>query len=213
VAGRGAARDPQRCAPLVDAERDGRQPHDERVLGDRQIRLPVHVVPPVECRQVDRAVDLDVHDATVSPPQPRVEIANATFGVLAFALTLRRRQTVPTAQPDQIDLVERLGAAVDVREGRRDETPPVDPPSGLELGPELLDRGQALLDDGCQCCASPPRGGAPRRHVDHGPCDTHRGQARGSYVALAQTSGLVHRHPRQGPDAMPSGDDDVHRLA
>ncbi len=106
-----------------------------------QAAFASHVLPPVVGDEVERTIDLQYDDLSVRQCPRAVQVASSTVSVDPGVLSLRRRQTRPTAQPPDIELGERLRAAGDVKE-RESQLPPVPQLGDLQARLEQAGRGR-----------------------------------------------------------------------
>src|SRR3954453_18915521 len=90
----------------VDADR---REAEHRLLPYHDVVEPEHVVPPRERAQVDGAVDLEPEAVEI-----HVEVPLPSLTVEPNHLTPRRRYLCATGETSKVNLVQRVGAALDV---------------------------------------------------------------------------------------------------
>jgi hypothetical protein len=103
------------------------------------------VAPPVALIEMHGSVDLDNHQPAVRPPPRCVEVATPTSWFPADELLVRRRQSVSAAEPDEVDLAERLRSLGDVVHSVQQDRPMPGAACLRECGPDARRRHQALL--------------------------------------------------------------------
>lgn len=155
-------------AVRLDAQPDDGDPQDG-AAGDHHLVLPERVVDGVEGDGVVAPVDLD-GETDVLPPDVEVDPAR---GRGAHDLTVRRRETVASTEPAEVELPQGVGTVAHVADDVVDE-----PSAGAapHLPPRVeqpLGGDQSLLDDeaddeGCLSIGPGPLGGPDRRVLDAG---------------------------------------------
>jgi hypothetical protein len=125
--------------------------------GQSQVVLAKLVIPPAPDVQVERAIDLYDDQPAVGPTPGGVQITPSSGAVTSDLLLFRGRHSSPSAQPDEVDLAQRLGTTLDVIHGAEQECAMPHLRPCLEFLPQLGRGHQPLLH---RCCQQPAGGPA-----------------------------------------------------
>src|SRR4051794_2727597 len=123
----------------VDADR---RETEHRLLPYHDVVEPEHVVPPRERAQVDGAVDLEPEAVEI-----HVEVPLPSLTVEPNHLTPRRRYLCATRETSKVDLVQRIGAALDVAARPEVGAAMRQGPLRIDERRELVGTDQPLLHD------------------------------------------------------------------
>ena len=160
---------------------------------------------------MEGAVDLEDEHPAVGAHQPRVEIPLPARCVTAGYLLGRSREPGLSTDPDEVDLGQRVAAALDVLEHPAHDRAVPDRPRLAQHVAECGHRGDPLLDGGTQHRGSLTGVRLPRRRIDHRPLGTTLPWRPARVdVGLGEPPGLVDLDPRQGVHPAATRDDDVY---
>lgn len=104
------------------------RPARHEFRGAQQIRVPAVDV------DVSDTVDLDGQRTVVSQEPLDVEVAASARQIQPYRLASGLGEAPSTAEPDKVDLAERLRPAADVEERSAHQAPAPDPAHDVELG-------------------------------------------------------------------------------